>query len=658
MKRSLKEKTIKIKIRVLKKRRAVRTVRKKPFKKQKKSGLLKVLPLKILSLFLIFGLNWVGISAIGGTLAYFNDTENSAQNSLQATTLGFSLNSPADFSPEITPTATSSRNINLTNDGLLGFNYGVSSTSTSGVLCDYLNLTAKLDGSDVYNGSIVGFNYNVGEFSTTTDEWQFTANLTSNDLALQNKTCNFDFVFDGIQIGGAGFSDQEIMSNTITSGIWMKVLINKVYYDVAADKGNEGDTSNPDEWIELYNPTDEDINVKNWTIIDNHATSTINANITIPALSFAVVSKNASTWAPGTGYWNLPDGVIKIILGEKIGDGLANTADMLILKDKNGNIVDQMNWGTPSSGWTNYNSNLWDPGLVPTGDGGMAARVPTGLDTDTVSDWQDLALPSLTLDYPVGGETWYVGHDYNIQWTATNPNGDQDNNKLSIDIYYSKNSGNTWAAIATSTQNDGSYNWHVPLFIEPGHYYVPSSHARIKVKATGPENFMVQAWASSNDFCPPIDYDALSPEDQQLVDQLINDGVINESEVIRGGVQDEQQALEITEENIEVEEQVQPEDSGLNSDLLTGVASEIVGAVQDFLGAGQDETATATTTEQTLPEETTIITEEQPAIEEQPVVIEEPITIEQPVPPPADSTPSADSGQTSSPQADPPAPTE
>ncbi len=117
-----------------------------------------------------------------------------------------------------------------------------------------------------------------------------------------------------------------------------------------------------------------------------------------------------------------------------------------------------------------------------------------------------------------------------------------------------------------------------------------------------------------------------------------------------------------SEENVEVEEQVQPEDSGLDSDLLTGVVSEIVGAVQDFLEAGQDETATtteavvpdttATTTEQTLPGETTIITEEQPAIEEQPVVVEELITIEQPVPPPADSTPSTDSGQVGSPQAE------
>ncbi len=89
MKRSSKEKTIKIKIRVLKKRRAVRVIRKKPSKKQKKSGLLKGLSLKILSLFLLIGLNWIGLSAVVGTLAYFNDTKNSTDNLFAAGSLDF-----------------------------------------------------------------------------------------------------------------------------------------------------------------------------------------------------------------------------------------------------------------------------------------------------------------------------------------------------------------------------------------------------------------------------------------------------------------------------------------------------------------------------------------------------------------------------------------
>ncbi|MBU1102156.1 lamin tail domain-containing protein [Patescibacteria group bacterium] len=540
---------------------------------------------------LLVSLNWAGLAAIGRTFGYLNDTENSSENSFVASTLDFSL-SGDDFSPLVSPTQNATSTILLQNDGLLDFVYGAKVANASGTLCDFLELEDNIN--NTYQ-SLASFTSTTTMFSLAIG-LTFDARLTSASKSLQNKMCEFKFVFDGEQLEGAGFSDTEEINRTIASGEWPSVVINKVYYDVAADKGNEGDTSNPDEWIELYNPTDEDINVKDWTIIDNYATSTINANITIPALSFAVVSKNASTWAPGTGYWELPDNVIKIILGEKIGNGLANTADMLVLKDKNGNIVDQMNWGAPSPSWDNYNSNLWNPGVADAPEGHMLARVPSGFDTDQVSDWQDLALPSLTLDYPIGGEVWYVGHDYNILWTATNLNGpDAD---LSIDIYYSKNSGATWAAIATSTENDGIFSWKVPLFING--YYVPSSHARIKVKATGPENFMVQVATSSEDFCPPIDYDALNPEDQQLVDQLISEGVIDESEVIRGGIEDEEQGLEIIEEDI-TEEQITDE----TTEIGGSESNSSAGVLEDDLSCPVGESGTFNSVEQTGSDETT-----------------------------------------------------
>ncbi len=497
---------------------------------------------KFTAFILIAALNWAGLSAVIQTIANFNDTEGSPQNIFVAGTLDFSLPSTPDFSPVIMPNATSSRNISLTNDGILGFQYTATTTNATGTLCNFLNLEAKLDGTTTYIGPLTSFNFNANEFSTSTDDWQFTATLTSNSSALQNKTCKFDFVFDGEQIEGAGFYDQEIISNTITSGVWLKVVINKVYYD----PDNEHSGNGPEkkyEWIELYNPTDQDIDLKKWGICNSSDCATIDNHITIPALGYALVVHDATIWQ----YWEIIDGAVftYTLSGNFEMD---DTADMLILKDAGSYNIDQMNWGTPTTTWPNYNSGVWDPGVPDAPQGHMLARVPSGFDTDQPSDWHDLGLPSVVIIYPAGGETWYVGHTYNIQWTATNPNGPHTD--LSIDIYYSRDSGATWAAIATSTQNDGSYNWLAPLFIEPGHYYVPSSHARIKVKATGPENFMVQAWVSSNDFCPPIDYDVLSPEDQQLVDQLIKDGVIDESEVVRGGIKIDEQEVEVVNEEI------------------------------------------------------------------------------------------------------------
>jgi hypothetical protein len=388
---------------------------------------------------------------------------------------------------------------------------------------------------------------------------------------LQNKTCKFDFVFDGNQIGGAGFYDQEVIPNTITSGIWLKVVINKVYYDVDANHGTEP----KNEWIELYNPTNEAVNLKDWVVCDKDNCAVINPNVSIPALGYALLSHDASTWQ----YWEILNGVIEIHqLGGSLFD-LNNDADMLILKNSTSQIIDQMNWGIPTSTWPNYNSNIWNPGVPDVVEGHMLGRVPTGYDTDQPSDWHYLGLPQVTVNWPNGGEVLYVGQTYTLQWTATNPNGPT--SSLSIDIYYSKNSGSTWAKIATSTANNGVFEWRIPLYI--GSYYVPSHDARIKVVATGPENFMVQAWDMSDaDFCPPIDYSLLTDEEKTQVEQLLADGILTEADIINR----EAITMEGTEEG----------SGGVENPIITddGTTTEDVAATTEEVATTTEETSTTT----------------------------------------------------------------
>jgi len=176
---------------------------------------------KIAVVVLLVGLNWAGIAAIGQTAGYFNDDENSSGNIFSVATLDFSLTSLKDFSPEVTPAQPASRSISVVNDGVLGFQYGVIASNSSGALCNHLNLEANLGGVLKYNGSLAGFTYNAGQFSDP-DDWQFTVTLTSSDPGLENQTCSFDFVFDGVQIGGTGFSDREIIPNTVTAGAWQE----------------------------------------------------------------------------------------------------------------------------------------------------------------------------------------------------------------------------------------------------------------------------------------------------------------------------------------------------------------------------------------------------------------------------------------------------
>ncbi|MHA1253609.1 MAG: TasA family protein, partial [Candidatus Helarchaeota archaeon] len=312
---------------------------------------------KIISLLLIIGLNWTGILAIGQTLASFNDTENSVGNVLSAGSLDFSLSSSQDnFGPRpevalnMMPGDSVTREIQVKNEGSLPFQYKVYFEKISGDddFCQSLQLMAKLDGEIKYDGSLMNFNLSGPIiFSDPEDDWFFVIYLPYESNFV-NKICQFKFVFGGWQDNiesyeESGFSDiEEITSHLASWGL----RINEVYYDVAPDKGNEGHTANPDEWIELYNPTNQDINVKDWTITDNTCSRTINANINIPAGGFAVVSKDASTWAPGTGYWILPAGTTKIILGQNIGNGLANDGDRVILSRFDGLEIDAVSYGT------------------------------------------------------------------------------------------------------------------------------------------------------------------------------------------------------------------------------------------------------------------------------------------------------------------------
>ncbi|MEK7573889.1 MAG: lamin tail domain-containing protein [Patescibacteria group bacterium] len=139
-----------------------------------------------------------------------------------------------------------------------------------------------------------------------------------------------------------------------------------------------------DEWVELYNPTDHDISLKNWKLTDNHGTRVINANKTIKAGGFAIISKSASTW----NFWNENPSAVKVELGGNIGDGLDNTGDHLILKNPSSSEIDRMSWGIDTSGFSPPATNP----LVPLGS--STERLTPGFDTNVVTDWEAQTPPA------------------------------------------------------------------------------------------------------------------------------------------------------------------------------------------------------------------------------------------------------------------------
>jgi len=167
------------------------------------------------------------------------------------------------------------------------------------------------------------------------------------------------------------------------------LVINEVYYDVGARVFNdivekEGDN----EWIEIYNGSSQSFDLQNWQLCDNQDCRSIaTSSLILNSGNFVVITNDASSW----NYWEISNGVIKIVLSSRLS--LANDNDMLLLKDKDGNIIDQMNWGTPSSDWPNYNVNLWDP--VPSVTAGHSLeRSPVGRDTNIAADFVERSSPT------------------------------------------------------------------------------------------------------------------------------------------------------------------------------------------------------------------------------------------------------------------------
>ncbi|MCL5435667.1 MAG: lamin tail domain-containing protein [Patescibacteria group bacterium] len=180
------------------------------------------------ALLILGALNSYGLASISQTLAYFNDEESNLSNTVTVGTLDFSLNSPADFSPAtLNPGDTSSRTVDVSNDGSLDFQYTVRAQATSGDtdLCQALTLQASLGATSVYSGLLLDFISATTTFDILTPDWHFVVGLPAGAAdSLQDKSCGFKFVYNGWQEGlvdgSTGFVDSEEIANIVNSGNW------------------------------------------------------------------------------------------------------------------------------------------------------------------------------------------------------------------------------------------------------------------------------------------------------------------------------------------------------------------------------------------------------------------------------------------------------
>lgn len=122
-------------------------------------------------------------------------------------------------------------------------------------------------------------------------------------------------------------------------------------------------SNNPwqDEWIELYNPSDEILNLSGWKIGDRKSNDTITSLI-IYNKSFALIVDANSSNNTGCLAFNIPSE--SCIAFSTIGDGLNDGNDSVFLYNASGFLVDQYSWTTDIKGsgnsWSKNNSH-WLP---------------------------------------------------------------------------------------------------------------------------------------------------------------------------------------------------------------------------------------------------------------------------------------------------------
>lgn len=94
-----------------------------------------------------------------------------------------------------------------------------------------------------------------------------------------------------------------------------------------------------DEWIEITNPTDQTVNLKEWTLTDNS-----DIKVVFETNAFILPKRTVRIIRNGSG--NLATGLTNtLFLKHQIGDGLDNNGDRVALFDQSGRLTDAVSFG-------------------------------------------------------------------------------------------------------------------------------------------------------------------------------------------------------------------------------------------------------------------------------------------------------------------------
>ncbi|MEE9450247.1 MAG: lamin tail domain-containing protein, partial [Ignavibacteriaceae bacterium] len=206
------------------------------------------------------------------------------------------------------------------------------------------------------------------------------------------------------------------------------IVINEIMY---------GPSGGEPEWIELFNNTNEQINLLDWSITDiitTPATATIEDNIFIPPNSFIVLTKDAAI----LNYHRLiPSQIVELGL-----PSFNNDVDGVILKDGSGAVIDSVHyfnqWGgtngyslerVSTSAGSNLSSN-WGSSFD------IELSTPGRINSITPKQF-DLSVVALSFDprFPVNGNDVFIS-------ASIKNNGSSNANNFNVEFFIDTDSNN------------------------------------------------------------------------------------------------------------------------------------------------------------------------------------------------------------------------
>ena len=187
---------------------------------------------KIIFVILLLIANWLVRTNI--TSADVFAERRVVNNILVATTLSFSELHTARNSristlfsvSGIQPGGFEVKAIRIRNDGKMNLKYTARVQKIGGdtTFCNTLILESTRNKQPIYNGPLLSFDGTSPLKNNEKDDWVFFVDLEQNSASLQNKMCEFNFIFSSYkndpQEQRMGFFAEGAVANTIESGNW------------------------------------------------------------------------------------------------------------------------------------------------------------------------------------------------------------------------------------------------------------------------------------------------------------------------------------------------------------------------------------------------------------------------------------------------------